>query len=109
VGRLDVVVANAGIASDNKIVAEASQENMLTHFTVNVLGPMVLFQATYALLKASTSTPKFVPVSTTIASIAVGTLFPALQAEYGTSKAALNWMTRKLWAENEWLGSCISS
>jgi NAD(P)-dependent dehydrogenase (short-subunit alcohol dehydrogenase family) len=43
VGRLDVVVANAGIASDNKIVAEASQENMLTHFTVNVLGPMVLF------------------------------------------------------------------
>jgi NAD(P)-dependent dehydrogenase (short-subunit alcohol dehydrogenase family) len=103
-GRLDVVIANAAVLSDTKWVLETSQENMLHHFTVNVLGPMVLFQATYPLLKASTNTPKFVPISSTSGSIAAGTQFPLPQTEYGTSKAALNWMTKKLSTENEGLG-----
>jgi NAD(P)-dependent dehydrogenase (short-subunit alcohol dehydrogenase family) len=74
-GRLDVVIANAGIPNDNKFVLETSQENMLYHFTINVLGPIALFQATYPLLKASTSMLKFVSISSTGGSIARGTHF----------------------------------
>jgi NAD(P)-dependent dehydrogenase (short-subunit alcohol dehydrogenase family) len=99
-GRLDVVIANAGVIRNPSKVLESSQENMMYHFTVNVLGPMVLIQATYPLLKASTSTPKFVPISSASGSIAIGTGFPIPQVEYGTSKAAVNWMTKKLWTEN---------
>jgi NAD(P)-dependent dehydrogenase (short-subunit alcohol dehydrogenase family) len=56
-GRLDVVIANAGILKNPSTVLATSQENMLQHFTVNVVGPMMLIQATHPLLKASTSTP----------------------------------------------------
>jgi NAD(P)-dependent dehydrogenase (short-subunit alcohol dehydrogenase family) len=108
-GRIDVVIANAGILKSPSTVLHAPQENMLQHFTVNVLGPMTLIQAMYPLLKASTSTPKFVPISSTVGGIAKGTLFPASQVEYGASKAALNWMTKKLWTENPDLSEQLSS
>jgi NAD(P)-dependent dehydrogenase (short-subunit alcohol dehydrogenase family) len=108
-GRLDVVIANAGVMMNPSRVLESSQENMLHHFTVNVLGPMVLIQATYPLLKASTNTPKFIPISSGSGSIALGTQFPLPRVEYGTSKAALNWLTKKLWIENEGLGGYMHS
>jgi NAD(P)-dependent dehydrogenase (short-subunit alcohol dehydrogenase family) len=108
-GRLDVVIANAGILKNPSTVLATSQENMLQHFTVNVLGPMMLIQATHPLLKASTSTPKFVPISSASGSIAIGSGFPIPQVEYGTSKAALNWLTKKLWTENPELSAYISS
>jgi NAD(P)-dependent dehydrogenase (short-subunit alcohol dehydrogenase family) len=107
-GRLDVVIANAGIMKDNQFVLGPSLENMQEHFSVNVLGPLALIQATYPLLKTSTTAPKFVPISSTSGSIALGTQFPIPQTEYGTSKAALNWMTKKLWTENEGLSKRIS-
>jgi NAD(P)-dependent dehydrogenase (short-subunit alcohol dehydrogenase family) len=106
-GRLDVVIANAAILQDPKFVLDQTLESMKNHFHVNVLGPMALIQATYPLLKASTSTPKFIPISSMSGSIALGTQFPMPQTEYGTSKAALNWMTKKLWTENEGLSECL--
>jgi NAD(P)-dependent dehydrogenase (short-subunit alcohol dehydrogenase family) len=93
-GRLDVVIANAGILKNPSTVLATSQENMLQHFTVNVIGPMMLIQATHPLLKASTSTPKFVSINSASGSIAIGSGFPmGPQVEYGTSEAALNWLT----------------
>jgi NAD(P)-dependent dehydrogenase (short-subunit alcohol dehydrogenase family) len=104
--RLDVVVANAGIG-ESKPVLEASIESMQHHFTVNTLGTMVLAQATYPLLKASTDTPKFVAISSRIGSIAAGTGFPIPHVQYGASKAALNWMIKKLWTENPGLSQYL--
>jgi NAD(P)-dependent dehydrogenase (short-subunit alcohol dehydrogenase family) len=103
-GRLDVVIANAGTAFGYKSSLETPLQDMQDHFTVNVVGTLALFQATYPLLKASTSTPKFVPISSTIGSIEKGTLFPTFQMPYGVSKAALNWLTVKLRNEHEGLG-----
>ncbi|KZO92381.1 NAD(P)-binding protein [Calocera viscosa TUFC12733] len=87
-GRLDVVIANAGI---NYSYIPSEQ--------VNVLGPLVLFQASYQLLKASSDTPKFIVVSTAVGSIEVGTKFAIPVLPYGTSKAAVNWLTAKLFYE----------
>ncbi|KZO92405.1 NAD(P)-binding protein [Calocera viscosa TUFC12733] len=99
-GQLDVVIANAGISNSYIPSEQVSLDAMREHFEVNVLGPLVLFQATYQLFKASTDTPKFIVVSTAASSIAVGTKFPLPVVAYGTSKAAVNWLTAKMFWEH---------
>jgi NAD(P)-dependent dehydrogenase (short-subunit alcohol dehydrogenase family) len=63
---------------------------------VNAVGPLVLFQASYNLLKTSTSSPKYVIVTSLGASITVGTKMPIHFLPYGMSKAAANYLARKL-------------
>jgi NAD(P)-dependent dehydrogenase (short-subunit alcohol dehydrogenase family) len=108
-GRLDVVIANAGIAFGYKSSLETPLQDVQDHFTVNVVGPLALFQATYPLLKASTSTPAFVPISSTSGSIERGSQMPTFQMPYGTSKAALNWLIAKLRSEHQDLGEYRSA
>ncbi|KAL1745111.1 hypothetical protein HDZ31DRAFT_63443 [Schizophyllum fasciatum] len=94
-GHLDVVIANAGIADcyDPGLTVPAAE--MTRHFEVNVNGPLVLFQATYDILKAGKD-PKFVAISTAAGSITAGSQYPGGLYTYGTSKAALSWVLRKL-------------
>jgi len=75
VGRLDVVIANAGICSLIAPAMETTPEVMREHYDVNVIGTLVLFQATYPLLSASTPTPKFIPISSGAGSILDGAKF----------------------------------
>jgi NAD(P)-dependent dehydrogenase (short-subunit alcohol dehydrogenase family) len=67
---------------------------------INVIGTLMLFQAAYPLLKASTSSPKFIPISSAAGSITDVTTSPGLVA-YGSSKAAENYLARKLHFEHE--------
>ncbi|KZO92385.1 NAD(P)-binding protein [Calocera viscosa TUFC12733] len=97
VGRLDVVIANAGVFGNSTLLSEqVSLDVMRETFEVNVLGPLVLFQAAWRLLKASTDSPKFIVVSSAAGSIEIGSRFPIQFLPYGTSKAAVNWLTTKL-------------
>jgi len=102
-GRLDVVIANAGIANYFGLARDTPPEKMDEHFHINVTGTLVLFQATYPLLTASTPSPKFVCISTMGGTITLGAKFPAGLLAYGASKCALNYMTRKLHFEHEGL------
>ncbi|KZO92388.1 NAD(P)-binding protein [Calocera viscosa TUFC12733] len=96
-GRLDVVIANAGTGGNSVVPSEhVSLDEMRETFEVNVLGPLVLFQATYQLLKASTDSPKFIVISSGAGSLEAGTKFPAPILPYGTSKAAVNYVAAKL-------------
>lgn len=87
-------------------LADASMADMTEHFTVNVLGPLALFQATVALLRnssssagsESTSVGRFIVVSSLVGS--TGELVPFHAGPYGTSKAAVNHLTVKLQQEN---------
>ncbi|KAI4523669.1 NAD(P)-binding protein [Schizophyllum commune Loenen D] len=94
-GRLDVVIANAGISDCFVPALKVPTEEMVRHVEVNTNGPLVLFQAAYPLLRQSPS-PKFVPVTSAMGSIADGSTYPIYTYAYGASKAALNWVTRKL-------------
>ncbi|KAI5896706.1 NAD(P)-binding protein [Schizophyllum commune H4-8] len=95
-GRLDIVIANAGISNCFEGGLTMPAEEMTRHFDINVNGPLLLFQATYDVLKKS-SDPKFVAISSVVGSIAAGgTNFDGGFYAYGTSKAALNWVVRKL-------------
>ncbi|EJU05886.1 NADP-binding protein [Dacryopinax primogenitus] len=95
-GKLDVVISNAGISGALCATAEVPLEGMREHFEINVLGPLALFKACYPLLRTSTEDPKFAVISSIVGSTELGTVRPWPSAAYGTSKAAVNWLTRKL-------------
>jgi NAD(P)-dependent dehydrogenase (short-subunit alcohol dehydrogenase family) len=63
---------------------------------VNVVGTLVLFQATYPLLSDSTPSPKFIPITSAAGSITDCAVIPLSVLAYGSSKAALNYLARKL-------------
>ncbi|KAL1741174.1 hypothetical protein HDZ31DRAFT_84995 [Schizophyllum fasciatum] len=98
-GRLDVVIANAGIGDYFASTLEMKPEEMTRHFDVNVNGTLVLFQATYPLLKESPA-PKFVPIGSLVGSVSIGSQFPARMLAYGASKAAVHYLTRKIYQEH---------
>jgi len=98
-GRLDVVIANAGISQYYGTALATPAEEMRVHYEVNVIGTLVLFQAAWPLLKASPS-PTFVPISSGAGSITNGASMPAGFTAYGASKAAMNYLARKLHFEH---------
>eukprot|EP01117_Protostelium_nocturnum_P017552 TRINITY_DN7165_c1_g1_i1.p1 TRINITY_DN7165_c1_g1~~TRINITY_DN7165_c1_g1_i1.p1 ORF type:complete len:249 (+),score=59.71 TRINITY_DN7165_c1_g1_i1:595-1341(+) len=99
-GGLDYVVANAGVGNDYATILQLTAENLNHHFTVNALGPLVLFQALYPLLKKR-NTRRFVPISSVAGSIQSVPAFNMPITSYQTSKVALNLVTRKIAQEHE--------
>lgn len=96
-GGLDVVVANAGIANNWQTNLKVDIESLLEHHRVNAVGPLILFQALYPLL-AKRQTRKFITISTLAASI--NNTIPVPDTVYGSSKAALNFITRSIHKEH---------
>ncbi|KII87291.1 hypothetical protein PLICRDRAFT_113338, partial [Plicaturopsis crispa FD-325 SS-3] len=101
-GRLDVVIANAGINQAVGPALTTPPEAYREHYNINFVGPLVLFQATYPLLQTSTSAPKFIAISSVAGCLArADIMFPV--SPYGISKAAVNYLVRRVHAENEGL------
>ena len=96
-GGLDVVIANAGIANNWQPIEDVDIASVLEHFEVNTVGTIVLFQALYSLL-LKRHTRKFVTISSNAASI--GDIFDFPHTAYGTSKAALNFVTQSIYKEH---------
>jgi len=97
-GKLDIIIANAGIAKFWGPILNTPEEEMREHYEVNVIGPTVLFQAAWPLLKASPQ-PKFSIITSIAGSIAAGAPLPAGFLAYGASKAAANFLAMKLHSE----------
>lgn len=97
---LDVVIANAGIAKLFPLVQDARVEDFLDHYRTNVIGVAILYQAILPLLKNSTKTPKFVAMSSLAGCIGEAEKSPVPNTVYGASKAALNFITKRIHAEN---------
>ncbi|EIN06082.1 NAD(P)-binding protein [Punctularia strigosozonata HHB-11173 SS5] len=104
-GRLDVVIANAGVNLSVGPAYQSSEEDLRKTFDVNVVGTFVLFKAALPLLQASKSSgsapPKFVAVSSQAGGIDFGASLPFQSTPYGVSKAAENYLIRKLHFEHE--------
>ncbi|KAI5474262.1 short-chain dehydrogenase/reductase SDR family protein [Pseudohyphozyma bogoriensis] len=99
-GKLDVVIANAGIGKDSSPVADVLLDALDEHLRVNTKGPLVLFQATHSLLfKSDSGKPKFVLISSAGGSI--GLSFDMRLAAYGTSKAAANFLLAMMHNEHK--------
>ncbi len=90
--RIDVLVNNAAFIK-NLPIDQAGREVFEEHIAVNVLAPYYLIQSTLPYLRQSNSAV-VINVSSSSGSLAI----PG-QSMYGTSKAALEYLTRSLAAE----------
>jgi norsolorinic acid ketoreductase len=99
-GGVDVVVANAGIASNWQKAVDASVDALYEHLRVNTVGPLILFQALYPLL-LKRETRKFIVVSTLAGSFEVANALPVPLTVYGSSKAAVNFITESIHKEHK--------
>jgi norsolorinic acid ketoreductase len=100
--KLDVVIANAGICKYSGLGLVTPIRELQDHFNVNTLGPLILLQATWSLLQAS-SQPKFVVLTSAVGSMGGMEDANLRLIAYGTSKAAVNYIVRKLHFEYETL------
>lgn len=98
ISKIDLVIANAGIGNMD-LGTETSVNQLREHLRVNTTGPFILFQATWPLLQRSQA-PKFVVISSVLASLGDMEAWPFRSTAYGASKAALNYILRKLHFEN---------
>jgi norsolorinic acid ketoreductase len=101
--QLDIVIANAGIARYTHKAGELPLSEVIDHHKTNTIGPLLLFQATEPLLKASTLYPKFIVLSSSLGAISAISTHPQPSSAYGSSKAALNYITCKIHQEYEYL------
>ncbi|PYH45083.1 SDR family oxidoreductase [Aspergillus saccharolyticus JOP 1030-1] len=102
IDHLDVVVANAGYYDDDYRLEDVPLHKVQRHLDVNTVGLIRLFQAAFKPLgRSPQQQPKFVTISSFLGSIAglAEEYFPG--GGYGASKAAANWITRKIHVENE--------
>ncbi|CCE79791.1 Piso0_001888 [Millerozyma farinosa CBS 7064] len=94
--KVDVFISNAGISDAYHKVVEAPKEVYITHYRVNALAPVFIFQKVYPFLKKS-ETKKAIFVSTAGASFS--DFKPICVSAYASSKAALNFSVLQLSSE----------
>ena len=101
-GRVDIILACAGISVGEAYRRTESLQidQLRDHFEVNTVGVIRLFQALFPLLTRS-SDPKFVVVSTGVASIAFQPSLASFPVTcYALSKAAINFFTVRVHVEH---------
>lgn len=98
ISKIDLVIANAGI-NKMDLGTETPVSQLREHLLINTTGPFILFQATWPLLQRS-EVPKFVVISSILASLGAMEAWPFRSTAYGASKVALNYIVRKLYFEN---------
>ncbi|GJN84378.1 hypothetical protein PLIIFM63780_007934 [Purpureocillium lilacinum] len=98
ISHIDVLVANAGASAGYHSVLDTSPDAARFCFEVNAIGPLKLFQACWPLLSKSTREggKKFVLVTSSVGSIAALEMESFPSAAYGMSKAAANWLAKKI-------------
>ena len=99
ISKIDTVIANAGISNYYGSADITPISEVRDHFEINAVGTLLLFQATWPLLKLS-SNPIFMALSTGVASIGAMGGIPLQATAYGMSKIAVNYMVQKIHFEN---------
>ncbi|OGM47494.1 aflatoxin biosynthesis ketoreductase nor-1 [Aspergillus bombycis] len=108
VTHLDVVVANAAMATNFGPASTMPLEHLQAHMMVNMYAPVLLFQATRLMLQQSKQQAKFVLIGAPISTITnMHNYARAPLTAYGVSKLAANYMVRKFHFENKWLTAFI--
>jgi norsolorinic acid ketoreductase len=104
ISYIDTVIANAATGEVAESVLGTNPDDVRRHLEVNTISALVLFQAIEPLLQNSKKkSPKFVAVSSNLGSIGLAPSIPGPWYCYGVTKAALNYMIRRIHIENDWL------
>jgi norsolorinic acid ketoreductase len=99
VDHVDLIIANAGTATDFLPVLQVKADDLRSSVNINVASPVLLFQAFEPLLSKSAN-PRILFVSTAIASLALQRQMSYTATTYGSSKAALNFVTVRIAIEH---------
>lgn len=107
--HIDVVIANAAIASSYGPMSTMQLMDLEQHMMINTYAVLLLFQAFKPLLEqASSGQAKFVLIGAPISTITeMEKCARAPLSAYGLSKLAANYIMRKLHFENKWLTSFV--
>ncbi|KAL4905798.1 hypothetical protein BDW74DRAFT_177500 [Aspergillus multicolor] len=98
--HIDILILNAGSANPMTPALTTTPSDLRTSFEINTIAPLLVFQATWPLLRLSPSgTPKALFMSSSVGSIAAQEPFPG--GAYGASRAAGNWLTRAIHLQHE--------
>lgn len=98
--KLDVVIANAGIAGQQGRIETIDPKGLAEVYLVNAVGPAVLFLALKPLLDRA-ETPKWLAISSGLASLHDLHKYPMFPGfPYNGSKAALNHFTKTIHVES---------
>ena len=98
--HVDLVIANAGISQIWPKVSKLNVWDLQRHLDINVYAQVWLWQAVLPLLLKAEA-PKFVTMSSSAGSLSEMEFRPFPSGAYGTSKAALNYLTLKMHFEEE--------
>ncbi|KAL8736870.1 MAG: hypothetical protein Q9181_002261 [Wetmoreana brouardii] len=99
--KLDIVISNSGIAKHIGVALDTPGKELRDHVNVNTVSHLILFQATWPLLMAATMEPTFIVISSSVGSISAMEREPVPMLAYGCSKAATNYLVRKLHFEHK--------
>jgi norsolorinic acid ketoreductase len=102
--KVDVLISNAGLMGLIAPTLQTPAQVVRDQFEVNTIGPLNLIQAFFPLLERSNA-PKFLVLTSSIGSIGEMESLPVPFFGYGLSKAAANYLVRKLHFENPKLTS----
>jgi len=104
ISKIDVVIANSGLMSTIMPTLETPATDVRNQFEVNTIGPLNLIQAFFPLLSKSPA-PRFLVITSSLGSIGDMENLQVPFFGYGLTKAATNYLVRKLHFENPTLTS----
>lgn len=103
IDRLNVVISNAGNSDSFRMVLDTDPSAVRDDFEVNAVGPLRLFQACWSLLDkvggGSGEQKKFILITSSVGSISLLDQMDSPGVSYGMSKAAANWLGKKIKVE----------
>lgn len=105
INKIDIVIANAGVGEPFDSVLEAPIEALENFYQINTLGPVRLYQQLWKDLLERSEEPKIALISSVLGSVTHVDSTPC--GGYGASKAAANYLFRKIHLENEKIISLI--
>lgn len=102
--KVDILISNAGLMGPIAPTLQTPAQQVREQLEVNTIGPLNLIQAFFSLLEKSDA-PKFLVLTSSLGSIGDMESLPVPFFGYGLSKAAVNYLVRKLHFENPKLTS----
>lgn len=94
-GAVDLLFNNAGIMAERGSIADIGADNLMDHYTINAVAPVLVTQAMLPLLVAA-ECAIVVNMSSSFASLELKSANMPQRYSYSMSKAALNMFTKTL-------------
>jgi len=94
----ELLTNRAGVSSGQQPIRTVTVDTIQADFTINTIGPLVLFQS-FAPLLESSKIAKFVVISSMLGQVTESQPWP--HNAYGLSKAAVNFVAKKIDQETE--------